>query len=94
MRVLTAATIAMGVLILLGTTVLVVTIIHRTTIPHPVAPTEPVALTLHEPAGTAIAGIADAGGWLAIALHGGGPDRVVLVDPRSGAVAGRVALRP
>ena len=94
MRVLTAATIAMGVLILLGSTVLVVTIVHRATIPHPAAPAVPIALTLHEPAGTAIAGIADAGGRLGIALHGGGPDRVILVDPRSGAVAGRIALQP
>ena len=89
MRVLTAVTIAMGVLILLGTTVLIVTIIHRAD-----APAAPLALTLHEPAGTAIAGIADAGGDLAIALHGGGPDRVVVVDPHTGAVAGRIALRP
>ncbi|MBW4090557.1 MAG: hypothetical protein HIU82_05540 [Proteobacteria bacterium] len=94
MRVLTAATIAMGVLILLGTTVLVVTIIHRAAGPAPAAPVGPIALVLHEPAGTAIAGIAGAGGRLAIALHGGGPDRVVLVDPRSGVVAGRIALHP
>lgn len=92
MRILTAATIGMGVLILLGTTVLVVTILRRASAPVP--PAGPVALTLQEPAGTAISGIAGAGGQLAIALHGGGPDRVVLVDPRTGAVAGRITLRP
>ena len=92
MRILTAATIAMGVLILLGTTVLVVTILHRATAPTPAA--APIALTLAEPAGTTISGIAGAGDRLAVALHGGGPDRVVLIDPRTGAVSGRIALRP
>ena len=94
MRVLTAATIAMGVLILLGTTVLVVTIIHRAAAPRAGAAAAPIARDLHEPAGTAIVGVAGAGGRLAIALHGGGADRVVLVDPATGAVAGRITLRP
>ena len=89
---LTAATIAMGVLILLGTTVLVVTIIRRAS--APAGPAAPIALTLRQPAGSTILGIADAGGRLAIALHGGGPDRVVLVDPATGAVTGRISLRP
>ncbi len=92
MRVLLTATIAMGVLILLGTTVLVVTIVRRGA--APAAPPPPYARLLREPAGTAIAGIAAAGNRLAVALHGGGPDRVVLIDPRTGATAGRVTLSP
>jgi hypothetical protein len=92
MRVLTAVTIGMGVLILVGTTVLLVTILHRAS--APAATAAPLALTLHEPAGTAIDGVAAAGGRLAIALHGGGPDRVVLVDPHSGTVTGTIVLRP
>ncbi len=92
MRVLTAVTIGMGVLIVLATTVLIVTIIHRAA--APAGPAAPFALALPAPAGTAIAGIADVGGRLAIALHGGGSDRVVVVDPRTGAVTGTIALRP
>ena len=90
MKLLTAATIGMGVLILLGTTVLLVTIVHRAN--APAAAGAPYAQTLREPAGTAIAGIAGAGGRIAITLHGGGPDRVVLVDPVTGRVAGRIGL--
>lgn len=92
MKLLTAATIGMGVLILLGTTVLVVTIVHRAG--APAAPAAAFARTLDQPPGTAIVGIAGAGGRIAIALHGGGPDRVVLVDPTTGRIAGRVGLRP
>jgi len=83
-------TVGMGVLILLGTTVLVVTIIKRSTTPA-TAPTP--ALVLNEPAGTKIAGLTAVADRLAIDLQGGGPDRVVLIDPRSGQIVGRIALR-
>ena len=33
-----------------------------------------------------------AGDRLAVLLQGGGPDRVLLLDPRSGQVVGRVGL--
>jgi hypothetical protein len=89
MRVLTILTIAMGALILLGTTVLVVAIIERGRAP---SPAREVAVELHEPAGTRIAAIAGVADRLALELQGGGPDRVVLVDPRSGMVAARIAL--
>ncbi|HEY8289812.1 MAG TPA: hypothetical protein VIG49_11125 [Acetobacteraceae bacterium] len=89
MRMLKAVTIGMAVLIVLGTTVLIVTIIRRATVP---GVTGPVALVLDEPAGTRIAGIAAAGDRLAVRLEGGGPDRVMLVDPRAGTVAGRISL--
>ena len=90
MRVLTALTVAMGVLILVGTTVLVVTIVRRSGAPPGMAPA--AAVVLNEPAGTRIAGIVAVADRLAVELRGGGPDRVVLVDPRSGAVSGRIAL--
>ena len=90
MRVLTALTVAMGVLILLGTTVLVVTIVKRSAAPGTVpSPT----LVLDEPAGTKIVGLAAVADRLAIELQGGGADRVVLVDPRSGQIVGRIGLR-
>lgn len=91
MRFLKAVTIGMGVLIVIATTVLVVLIARRLGGPGPV----PVAmsLVLNEPAGTRMVGIATAGDRLAVQLQGGGLDRVLLVDPRTGAVAGRIELR-
>jgi len=87
MRILTALTIAMGVLILLGTTVLVIALVKR---PGLQPNANPLAITLDEPPGTRIVGIAAVTDRLALYLQGGGPDRVVLVDPRSGVVAGRI----
>jgi hypothetical protein len=92
MRGLKIATIAMGVLILLGTTVIVVTIVRRT-MTGPVGVAErPFTAVLDEPAGTTIAGITAVRDRLALRLRGGGADRVVLVDPTSGTLAGRIEL--
>jgi hypothetical protein len=96
MRALKVLTIVMGVMILAGTGVLVAVIAHRIASPAlsgaSVSGAAPLALVLDEPAGTRIAGIAATGDRLAVQLLGGGADRVVLVDPRSGAVAGRITL--
>lgn len=91
MRFLKVLTIGMGVLIVVATTVLVVVIARRIG----GAGTAPAsfAVLLEEPAETLIVGIAGAGDRLAVQLRGGGADRVVLVDPRTGAVAGRIGLR-
>jgi hypothetical protein len=100
MRVLKTATVVMGVLILAGTAVLIATIARRATAPVPmpaagfVPSAASVAATLHEPPGTQITGVAAGGDALAISLRGGGPDRIVLIDPRTGEVRGRVALAP
>lgn len=95
MRALTALTIFMGVLIVAGTGVLIVVVVHRATAPAPPrALAQPLALRLNEPAGTHIAGIAGVGDRLAVELQGGGADRVVLVDPHSGKVTGRITLGP
>ena len=91
MRFLKVLTIVMGVLIVLATTVLIVLIARRIG-GVGAAPTS-IAVLLDEPSGTRIAGIASAGDRLALQLNGGGPDRVLLVDPRSGAVVGRIGLR-
>jgi hypothetical protein len=89
MRVLTIVTVAMGVLILLGTAGLVAAIVLR-------RPAEPLVasrpIVLDEPAESRIVGIAAVQDRLAVALQGGGADRVVLVDVRSGAPAGRIVL--
>ena len=90
MRFLKIITVVMAVLIVVGTTVLLVTIARR--IGSPAVPTQ-IAVLLDEPAGTRIAGIAAVGDRLAVRLEGGGTDRVVLLDARTGVVAGRIGLR-
>jgi putative heme iron utilization protein len=98
MRALKIATIVMGVLIVAGTTGLIVVIAHRLSgraaAPVLVAGTVPasVAAVLDEPAGTRIAGIVAVGDRLALQLQGGGVDRVVLIDPATGAVTERISL--
>ena len=90
MRALKVLTVVMGLLIVAGVAVVVTTIVRRGSAPGP----GPVAwqARLDEPAGSAVAGIAAAGPALALLLQGGGADRVVLIDPRTGGVAGRVTL--
>jgi hypothetical protein len=90
MRFLKFITIAMAVLIVAGTTVLVVAIARRVVVPG--APAS-VSVLLDEPAGTRIVGVGSVGDRLAVRLEGGGADRVVLLDMRTGAVAGRIGLR-
>jgi len=96
MQALKVLTIVMGVIIVAGTGVLVAVIAHRIASRTSGGATDggevPIAMVLDEPSGTRIAGIAAAGDRLAVQLQGGGGDRVVLVDPRSGAVAGRITL--
>lgn len=98
MRALKIATIGMGVLIVLGTMTLVGIIVHRIssrdTPEAAVTAALPatVSAVLDEPEGTHIAGIAAVGDRLAVQLQGGGVDRIVLVDPRSGSVVGRISL--
>jgi hypothetical protein len=92
MQALKIATIVMGVLIVLGTGVVLVTIVKRTMSGPIGMPEKPFAAALDEPAGTAIVGIAAVRDRLAVQLHGGGVDRVVLIDTVTGAVAGRIAL--
>jgi hypothetical protein len=91
MRFLKVLTIAMAVLIVVGTTVLLVVIAKR--LGGAGVATAPIAAVLGEPAGTHIAGIAAVGDRLAVQLQGGGPDRLLLLDSRSGAVVGRIGLR-
>jgi hypothetical protein len=90
MRFLKFITVAMAVLIVVGTTVLLVVIVRR--IGSPSVPAQ-IAVLLDEPAGTRIAGIASIGDRLAVRLEGGGAERVVLLDARTGVVAGRIGLR-
>jgi hypothetical protein len=88
MRALQAAVIVMGVLIVAGVAVVGLTIARRLGGP----PAGAATVVLDEPAGTRMVSTGAVGDRLAVLLQGGGPDRVVLVDPRTGAVAGRVGL--
>jgi hypothetical protein len=92
MRALKVAVVVMGVLIVLGTVGLVVGIARRSAAPSVAALPASVSAVLDEPAGTHIAGIAAVRDRLAVQLQGGGADRVVLIDPASGAVSGRISL--
>jgi hypothetical protein len=92
MRAVKIATIAMGVLILLGTTVILVTIVKRSMTGPAGMPEKPFAATIDEPPGTSITGIAAVRDRLAVHLHGGGNDRVLLIDAGTGAVVGRIGL--
>src|SRR3954465_13549432 len=91
LRALKIATIAMGVLIVMGVGVLIVAMARRGGAPPP-PPVANLAGVLDEPAGTRIVGISMLPDRVAVQLSGGGPDRVVLLDPRGGAVAGRISL--
>jgi hypothetical protein len=94
MRALKIMVVVMAVLIVLGTTGLVTAIARRWS--APVAPVTQlpawVSVALDEPVGTHIVGIAAVRDRLAVQLQGGGTDRVVLIDPATGAEAGRVSL--
>lgn len=94
MRALKIATIVMGVMIVVGTTVLVIEIGRRMSMAASAGATSPPSapVVLNEPVGTRIAGLVAVRDRLAVRLEGGGTDRVVLIDPATGAVAGRISL--
>ncbi|WP_254070519.1 DUF6476 family protein [Acidisphaera sp. L21] len=87
MRAMLAVVIVMGVLIVAGVATLAITVVHRLSS----APMQ-AALVLEEPTGTHMQAITTAGDKLALLLQGGGPDRILLLDTRSGQVVGRVGL--
>ncbi|MFW7266620.1 hypothetical protein ACMAUO_01465 [Gluconacetobacter sp. Hr-1-5] len=106
-RGLLAAVIGMGVLLAVGSLVLVGVLVHRISHPKPAAiartAAEPAVLpvgdygelVLGEPAGTHVAGLTRQGeGLLAVALTGGGPDRVLLWDVQNRRIIGRLVVSP
>ena len=90
MRTLKAAVIVMGVLIVAGVITIAVTIAQR--LGGGGTPAHAVAAVLDEPAGTRIAQIAALPDRLVLSLQGGGADRVVVLDLRSGTVVARAGL--
>jgi hypothetical protein len=93
MRFLKVLVIVLGVVIVVATTVLIVLIARRIGGGSAAGPPVVTTVLLEEPAGTRIAAIAAVGDRLAVQLQGGGADRILLLDPRSAAVVGRVGLR-
>ncbi len=92
-RALKIAVVAMGVLILLGTATLVVLIVRKAAGPLAAAGGGAAQeLVMQEPEGTRIVGLAAAQDRIAVQLQGGGPDRVLLFDPRTLARTGTVRL--
>jgi hypothetical protein len=89
MRVLMGLVVGMGVLIVVGVAIVAVTIVHRMGGPGHAALAGGV---LDEPAGTHIAAVSAFGDRLAVVLQGGGPDRVVVVDPATGHSMGVIRL--
>ncbi len=92
MRGLLVLVVVMGVLIVAGVATVGVTITRRLSAAGAAGAVGSVALA--EPAGTRMVSIAPAADRLAVLLQGGGPDRIVLLDPRTGAVSGRIGLAP
>lgn len=94
--------IGLGVLIVLGTALVVGVIIKRIydagSAPAEVAGAKAEApaadLRIPAAAGAAIGGIAAADGRLAVWVKDGGGGKVVLIDPRTGRLAGTVTLAP
>ncbi|CAH2599667.1 conserved protein of unknown function [Rhodovastum atsumiense] len=88
MGALKVAVVAMGVLIVAGVLTIAVVIAGRMS----QMPAATSAVVLDEPAGTRIVGVSALPDRLALQLQGGGPDRVVMVDIRTGRVVARAAL--
>ena len=88
MRALTALVIGMGVLIVVGTVALVAVVVQRAG----GGGAARVDVALDQPEGARIAGVAAAEGVLGVWVSRPDGDRVLLVDPRRGRVAGEVRL--
>ncbi len=100
-RLLLAAVIAMGVMILAATAVLIATVVHRVTDrAHPAAallsthPADRPPLSLGQPAGTRLVSVVrQSDRLLALTLSGGGlPDRLLVWDTLSGRIIARLRL--
>lgn len=85
MRALKAAVIIMGVMLVAGTVTLAVLLANR--MASRSAPA--VEMSLGQPSGTRIVGIAGAGERVVVHVTGGGlPDRILLLDVARGRVVG------
>jgi hypothetical protein len=101
-RPLLIAVIVMGVLVVLGTSVVIVKVVkdiiggssHATADSAGVSP-DTIMLTtnmLSQPLGSHIVTITGLGERLGVLINGGGPDRILFVDPATGHVTGQLML--
>lgn len=88
MRALTVLVVVMGVLIVAGTVGLAVAIVQRLGGPAEVT----AQASLGQPAGSRIGGIAAAEGRIAVHVLRPDGERILLIEPRSGRVAGELRL--
>jgi hypothetical protein len=89
MQALRVLVVVMGVMIVAGTVALGVALSQRL---GGGAVAREWSLALDEPAGTQVVAAAASGDGLALTLRGGGAERVVVVDPRTGRVLGRISV--
>jgi hypothetical protein len=89
MRLLRVLVVVMGVMIVAGVAALGVLLTRRIG----AVPASAAAVSLDEPQGTGIASVSAAADSVAVQLRGGGPDRVVVIDLRSGRVTGKIGLQ-
>ncbi len=90
MACLKIAVVVMGGVIIGGTATLIAVVAMRAAGSGGSPPV--VSTVLEEPAGSRIAGIAATRDRLAVQVQGGGMDRIILIDPATGALAGRISL--
>ena len=90
MQALRVLVVVMGVMIVAGTIALGVVLAQRMSGGGTAA--REWSLALDEPAGTQVAATAASGDGLALTLRGGGPERVVVLDARTGRVLGRISV--
>ena len=91
-RALKILVVVMGVLIVAGTLTLVMLIVQRVGGAGHSAPSGRWEAALDQPEGSRIAGIAAAEGALAIWVARPDGERILLLDPQRGRVAGEVRL--
>ncbi len=92
MRLLKVLVVVMGIMILAGTATLGVLIVRRVGAAGAPGGVTTASVLLDEPAGTRIAAVAGLGDRVVVQLQGGGPDRLVVIDPRTGLTAARIGL--
>ncbi|HTI01245.1 MAG TPA: hypothetical protein VL752_09910 [Acidisoma sp.] len=104
-RPLLIAVIVMGVLVIAATSVVIVKLVqdiagggrHAPSMASTIVPGAPEKITLttrmlNQPESSHIVSIATAGDRLAVLINGGGPDRILFVEPATGAVTGQLML--
>jgi len=88
MQSLRVLVVVMGVMVVGGVMTLAVLLAKRMAAP----PATLGSIVLDEPAGTRIVAAVPGGEHIVVQLQGGGPDRVAVMEARTGRVVGRIGL--